>query len=73
MGTTVGVRPSVRLSLRLTHPVAARRRCGFAAVRPAGRRYRSIAAQPALSSSGAAARRSTANASSVTLTADAGS
>jgi len=48
---------------------------GFAAVGPAGRRYRSIPARPAPSSNGAAAahriatRRSAANASSVTFTA----
>jgi len=41
---------------------------GFAAVDPAGRRYRSIAARPARSSNGAAAaRRSAAKASSVTF------
>jgi len=45
--------------------------CGFAAVRPAGRRYRLIAALPAVSGSGAAARRSAANASSITLTKEA--
>ena len=47
--------------------------CGFSAVRRAGRRYRSIAAPPALSTCGAAARRSAANASSVTCTGDVGS
>jgi len=47
---------SVCLSVRLSHPAAARRCCGFAAVGPAGRRYRSIAARPAVSSSGAARR-----------------
>ena len=49
-----GVRPSVCLSVCPTTSVpslAAARRCGgFAAVGPAGRRYRSIAARPALSS-----------------------
>ena len=70
--------PSVRLSVRLSHhspsPLSPALRCrGFAAVRPAGRRCRSIAEQPGLSSSGPAARRSAANASSVTLTADVGS
>jgi len=54
-----GVRPSVCLS----HPAAARRCCGFAAVGTTVRRYRSIAARPAVSSSRAAARRAAANAS----------
>jgi len=45
------VRPSVCLS----HPAAARRCCGFAAVGPAARRYRSIAARPVGSSSSRAA------------------
>ena len=61
--------PSVYLSVCLSQSylsIAACRCSGFAAVRPAGRRYRSIA--PA-----AAARRSAANASSVTLSADVGS
>jgi len=44
-------RPSVCLS----HSAAARRCCVFAAVGPAGRRYQSIAARPAVSSSRAAA------------------
>ena len=35
---------SVRLSVRLSHSPAAAARCGFAAVGPAGRKYRSIAA-----------------------------
>jgi len=34
----------------MSHPAAARRCCGFAALGPAARRYRSIAARPALSS-----------------------
>jgi len=60
---TVG-RPSVCLS------VPAFGRCGgFAAVGPAGRRYRSIAARAALSSIPAAARRAAANAGSATLSA----
>jgi len=46
---------SIRPSVRLSHPAAARRGCGFAAVGPAARRYRSIAARPALSSSRSAA------------------
>jgi len=54
--------PSVRLSRRSTAATA----CGrFAAERPAGRTYRSTAAD-----AGAAARRSAANAGSVTLTAE---
>jgi len=60
----------VRLSVRLSHPAAARRCCGFAAVGPAARRYRSIAARPAVSSSRAAARHTAANAGSATLSAD---
>ena len=56
--------PSVCLSVCLSHrSTAARRCCGFAAVGPAARRYRSIAARPALSS---------ANASGVMLSADVG-
>jgi len=44
----LGVRPSVRPSVCLSqHSPAARCYCGFAAVGPADRRYRSIAAQPA--------------------------
>jgi len=54
---TVG-RPSVCLSV----PSFSRRCCRFTAERPAGKRYRSIAA-----------RRSAANAGSATVTADAGS
>ena len=42
-----GVRPSVRPSVCLSHPAVAHRCCGFAAVGPAARRYRSIAARPA--------------------------
>jgi len=46
----------VCLSVRPSHySTAESRLCGFAAVGPAGRRYRSIAARPALSSSRAAA------------------
>ena len=61
-------RPSVCLSVHpFRHSVAASRCGGFAAVGPAARRYRLIAARAALSNSGAAARRSAANASSVTL------
>jgi len=37
----------VRLSVCLSHPAAARRCCRFAAVGPAGRRYRSIGAAAA--------------------------
>ena len=60
--------PSVYLSVCLSQSYLSTgcRSGGFAAVRPAGRIYRSIA--PA-----AAARRSAANASSVTLSADVGS
>jgi len=44
-------RSCVRLSVCPPHNTAAARRCGgFAAVGPAARRYRSIAARPALSS-----------------------
>ena len=57
-----GVRPSVCLSHLSTAATAAG---GFAAERPAGRRYRSTAA---LNSNGAAARRSAATAGSVMLT-----
>jgi len=39
-----GVRPSVCPSVRPCHPAATRLYCGFAAVGPAARRYRSIAA-----------------------------
>jgi len=42
-----GVRPSVCLSVRLSHPAASRRCCWFAAVGSAVKRYRSIAARPA--------------------------
>ena len=60
-------RPSVCLSVCLSHhSTAALRCCGFAAVRPPGRRYRPVAVRPA-------SRRSAANASSVAFTADAGS
>jgi len=38
---------TVRLSVCLSHPAAARRCCEFATVGLAGRRYRSIAARPA--------------------------
>ena len=66
---TVG-RPSVCLSVCPSRHSATGRRCGgFAAVDPAGRRYRSIAAQPAVISSRAAARRAAANAGSATLSA----
>ena len=57
-----GVRPSVCLF----HSPAAAACGGFAAVRPAGRRYRSIAVRPAPQQHGAAA----ANAGSATLSAD---
>ena len=57
---------SVRLSVR--SPAAAA--CGgFAAVGPAGSRYRSIAARPAPQQHGAAARRTAANAGSATFSA----
>jgi len=65
----LSVFPSVRLSHRSTTAAA----CGgFAAERHVGRRYRSTAAgavqqTPALGSNGATARRSAANASSVTV------
>jgi len=63
------LRPSVRL------PVPSIDRCtargGFAAVRPAGRRYRSTA--PGAAARRTAARGSAANVSSVTLSVDAGS
>jgi len=60
-------RVSVRPYVRLSHPAAARRCCGFTAVGPAARRCRPIAAQPAVSSIRAAARRAAANAGSATL------
>jgi len=68
-----GVRPSVRLSVRLTVCPIWPRQAVFAAVGPEAKRYRSIAARPAVSSSRAAARRAAANASSATLSADVGS
>jgi len=50
-GVRLSVRPSVRLSVCLSHHSAAARYCGgFAAVGPAASGYRSIAARPALSS-----------------------
>jgi len=58
---------SVRLSKR---SAAARRCCGFAAVGLAGRRYRSVAARPALGGSRAAARRAAANAGIAALSSD---
>jgi len=67
---------SVRLTVCLFQlSTAAAARGGFAAVGPAGRKYRSIAARPAPSSNGAAAarrtaaRRPAAKARSVTFTA----
>jgi len=67
---------SLRLSVSLSRlSTAVEAYGGFAAVGPAGRRYRSTAARPAPSSNGAAAARhaaalwSAANASSVTFTA----
>ena len=58
-----GARPSVCLS---NSPTAAA--CGgFAAVGPANRRHRSVAARPASQQHGAAARRAAANAGSATL------
>ena len=67
-------RVSIRLSVCLSQLSAAAAACGgFAAVGPAGRRYRSIAAWPAPSNNGAAAaRRSVAKPSSVTFTAGVG-
>ena len=68
--TYLGCICNCRVSVRPSVPAAAA--CGgFAAERRTGRRYGSIAA--ATSSSGAEARRSVANASSVALTADVGS
>ena len=43
---------AISASVCLCHSPAALRCCGFAAVGPAARRYRSIAARPALNSSG---------------------
>ena len=61
----------VRLCLSVCPSVPSfARHTPLAAVSPAGRRYWSIAARPAVSSSGAAARRSAANAGSATLSAD---
>ena len=57
-------------SVCLSHSLAAAACAGFAAVGPAGRRYRSIAARPAPQQHGAAARRAAANAGSATFTAD---
>ena len=63
-------RPSVCLS----HSPAAAACAGFAAVGPAGRRYRSIAARPAPQPQhGAAARRAAANAGSATFSVYVGS
>ena len=62
--------PSDRLS---AHSPAAAACGGFAAVGPAGRRYRSIAARPAPQQHRAAARRAAANAGSATFSADVGS
>jgi len=57
------IHPSVRPSVCLSG-------CrGFAAVGPVARRYRSIAAWPAVSSSRVAARRAVGNAGSATLSA----
>ena len=59
-------RASVRLSVWLSHRLIAAAACGgFAAERPAGRRYRSTAGVSA-----AATRRSAVNAGSVVLTAE---
>ena len=69
MVESLSVRRSVCPPVSPFVPSFARRCCGFAAVRPVGRRYRSIAARPAVSSSGAAA----ANAGSAALLADVGS
>ena len=60
---------SVRLSVCLSHSPAAAAYGGFAAVGPADRKYRSIAARPAPQQHGATA----ANAGSATFTADVGS
>ena len=64
-----GVRPSVCLS----HSPAAAACGGFAAVGPAGRRYRSITARPARNQHGAAARHAAANTGSATFSAYVGS
>jgi len=59
-------RPSVRPSVCLSRQLTAAAACGgFAAERPAGRRYRSTAGVSA-----AATRRSAVNAGSVVLTAE---
>jgi len=63
---TVSVCPSVGLSHLSTAEAAYG---GFAAGRPAGRQYQWIAARRACSNGAAAARRTAANASSVTFTA----
>ena len=67
----------VRPSLSVCVPFARRTPLRAAGLllwaRRAGDRHRSIAARPALSSSGAGARRSAANAGSATLSADVGS
>ena len=69
----VRTHPTHPLPIRACHLSTAAHRCsGFAAVGPAGRRYRSIAAAAGRRSS-TAARRSKTNASSVTLSADVGS
>jgi len=51
---------SVRLTVPLSRPAAARRCCGFAAVGPAARRYRLFAARPAGRGGQQQPRRSTA-------------
>ena len=53
----LGVRPSVRPSLRLSRSTDAHRCCRFAAEGPAGSRYRSIAAAAGCSSSTCTAAR----------------
>jgi len=72
-GCVVRTHPTHPLPIRACHLSTAARRCsGFAAVGPAGRRYRSIAAAAGRRSS-TAARRSKTNASSAMLSADVGS
>ena len=64
---------SICPSVRLSRSPAAAACGGFAALGPAGRRYRSIAERPAPQQHGAAARRAAANAGSATFTAYVGS
>ena len=62
-----------RYGVSLSNSPAAAACGGFAAVGPAGRKYRSLAARSALQQHGAATPRAAANAGSATFSADVGS